>query len=415
MMRRVLAIGALVLAAAALALLLVDAGVLGRGSESGTSAVLLLAGDVRSDVRDVTAPAITFPVADYTVGVPTSQTAGASGPPAKPTRGAAPATPARTPVVAGLLTHVYASEGQRVATGQPIAQLDTRMLDLGVDQARTAARKARADVAVMSHNLDTLASNRAKLTSARAQLLTAQAKLLAGRAKLVAQIKLLEALIAKLPAGGPPPGVPPTATPVPPGPNPRVVLAQLKAALAKLDAGLAKMNAGFAQIAKGAATLADLRTQLRAARDLLRILADSKRVAVDLARVQRAQATVRAPVSGVVTFARRAGTVAMVGAPIVRIAADGPIRVDTYLTPEQLTLVRIGTRASIAYDSAPGRTFPGTVTDIADVSEFPPTSFPTNVVHMTRTVKATITLDPGGEAPAGTPVDVAIRTARGGR
>jgi multidrug resistance efflux pump len=100
----------------------------------------------------------------------------------------------------------------------------------------------------------------------------------------------------------------------------------------------------------------------------------------------------------------------MVNAPLVRIRPDNATSIDTYLTGEQLRAVSIGSSATVNYDSNSGGWLPGHVTMFANQALFPPSSFPTNIVHMTQTVLARITLDEGAWAPPGTPVDVRIKT-----
>ncbi|TLM68390.1 MAG: HlyD family efflux transporter periplasmic adaptor subunit, partial [Actinobacteria bacterium] len=140
----------------------------------------------------------------------------------------------------------------------------------------------------------------------------------------------------------------------------------------------------------------------------------AKDVGIEVANAKVAQATVVAPCSGIVTEARRAGTLAMAGAPLVRVRADGPTRVDTFVTPEQLAEVRLGVAAEVGFDSnAAGAPLPGRVTRIAETAEFPPTSLATPIVHMTRVVRVTVTIDDGGWAPPGTPVDVTLLTGSG--
>jgi multidrug efflux pump subunit AcrA (membrane-fusion protein) len=343
-----------------------------------------------------------------------------------------------------VLSRVFVEQGDRVTAGQPVAQIDPAMLDLGVESAQAAARRARADVGVIEGNLDTVADKksqlatartklsdgeaqltkaRRQLVSARKQLVAARAKAVAGRAAIKKQIAALEKLLS-----GPPPPTPPTP---PPGPTPAQLLALLKsklaqldagiaqidAGLAKVDAGLAKVNAGFGTLASarskvntGASALRDAKTQLRKAKDVLGIVAEGREAGVAYAKAARDAATLTAPVDGVVTYARLPGTVAIVGAPIVRIAPDGPQLVDTYLTGEQLAQVRMGAPARVALDSFPGKTFSARISAIGAGYEFVPTSFPTDIVHMTRATRVTLTLEEGTALPAGTPVDLTIKT-----
>jgi multidrug resistance efflux pump len=352
---------------------------------------LSVAGNVRAETFTVRAPAIALPTPDYTVGIPGA----AAKPVSRTTAGAS-----GQPVVSGRLAEVYVAEGERVVAGQKLARLDTVMLDLGVEQAEAAAAKARADIDVLSGALDTISSSQADLAKAKRDLQDALAKAKAQRDALAAQLKQLESMPT------PPPGVV-----LPPGtPNPAVLIPQLKAGLAKLDAAIAKMEAGLRTMASGSTKLANAKTQARNGRELLGIVAETRDIATGLAKARRDWAVITAPIDGLVTFARSAGGVAMVNAPLFRIAPDTPVLVDTYLTAEQLARVRVGDRAEIAYDSSPGTVLAGRITGIADSSAFPPTTYPTDIVHMTRATRVTITLDDGARPPAGTPVDITIRT-----
>jgi len=180
--------------------------------------------------------------------------------------------------------------------------------------------------------------------------------------------------------------------------------------LAKINKGLAQLPAAYAQLNTAAQKIADGKTALRDAKSAFTVVAKVSTVGVRAAEAQRALTDVRTPVAGVVTFARRSGTVAIVGAPLVRVRFDGPQLVDTYLDAAQVSVTPIGSDAYVTYDSAPGKVVHGTVTSFGASYLYPPTSFPTQVVHMTRTLKTTITLDSDSSVPPGTPVDVSIAT-----
>ena len=403
------------LAVAVLVVVVIVVGVLWEQSVSAQSAGLLaLAGDVRAQSVVVNAPAIVLPAINTSIGIPTS------GTPAPSSHGpSGGSSSSRAPGLAGRIVKDYVVLGSAVTTGQPLAQLDTAMLDLGVAQARTAAIRAHAQVAVLDSTLDTLSDNQAKLATARSQLATAGSKLssalsqaTAGRAQLVAAIAALQKLISHMPTSTPTP----TSTP-PPGPNPKVLLAQLKAKLAQLDAGLSLLHAGFGQLATGRAQLASAssqlataRDQLQTARDVAGIAAEAQDLGIQVAQVERGQARVLSPVSGRVTYTLAAGSVAMVGTPLDTIAPDRPVLVDTYVADSQLGLVRLGQNVDVTYDSEPDAVLHGHVTTIGSSSTFPPTSFPTNLIHLTRAMRVTITLDRGPAPPPGTPVDLTIPT-----
>lgn len=377
---------------------------------------LALAGDVESTIWTVRAPAIVYPTPDYSVGVTTAT------PPPNQKKQQAPPAPSPVPVVSGRIARMYVVAGDSVKKGQVVAQLDPTMLKLGVRQAQTSAKRAHAQVAVLNKTLDTIASNQAKLATGRAQLATGaqqlatfQAQLVKGRAQALAAKATLQAQIALIKAslhGAPPP--PQLAALLK---KLEGILAGINAGLAKLPAAQAKLNAGAAKLATGRAQLNSAASQLASAsvgiknaRNVLTYVAKGQDVLVKLAAYRVTQATLRAPADGVVTEARLPGTVAIVNAPIVRIRPDGPTRVNTYLTSTQLLTVPLGSKADVVYDSGGDKTLAGHVTLISDSDAFPPTSFPTNVVHMTRAVKVTITLDDGQWAPPGTPVDVVIHT-----
>ena len=348
-----------------------------------------VAANVRAQTYTVRAPAIASPTIDVTVGYAAPSTSSAKKPPiASPT--------ALTNRIAG----VFVAEGDTVTAGQELARFDSALLDLAVKQAETAATKSRADVDVLNDALETIGSSQADIAKAKRDLQTSLAKTKTQRADLAAQLKQLE----NMPT--PPPGsVLPTGTP-----NPAVLIPQLRAGLAQIDAGIAKMESGLRTMASGSTKLSDAKTQARNGRELLSLVAEARDVATELVKARRDSAVITAPVGGLVTFARRAGGTAMVNAPLFRITPNTATLIDTYLTAEQLARVSVGDAAEVTYDSAPGVILHGKVTSIGVDSVFPPTTFPTEVVHMTRTTRVTITLDSGAAPPAGTPVDLTIRT-----
>jgi multidrug efflux pump subunit AcrA (membrane-fusion protein) len=418
--RRTLAVTAVMVVLA-----LVAVGVWESLSSRVAPGTIALAGDVQADVRTVQAPAITYPSPDFSVGFPK--------PPGAPKSGGAPSASrsqpkaSQQPTISGSIDAVYVRQGDRVNAGQKIVRLDTKVLELGVKQAQYAADKAHADVAVVGKSLDTVQTNQDKLVTARGQLATAQQQLatagqqlataqsqaLAGRAQVVAGIAAVEAIING---------------PHPPGPWPpaelTAKLAQLKTTLAGIDAGLAQLPAaqallatgkaqlatGKAQLATGAQALRDAKKQLQRAQAVLTQVAKGQDILVDLAKYRVRQATLYAPVSGIVTDARTAGTVAMVGAPLVRIMPDEHTKIVSYLAPQELTAVVVGSKAKVDFDSNTRGPLAGHVTEIALKAQFPPTRFPTSIVHMTNTVRVTVTLDNGAWAPPGTPVDLTIAT-----
>lgn len=414
-------------------------------SETTPTDRIEVAGDVRADAYTVVAPPVSSPTPDYTIGIPDdSDSSGSSSSGSSSSSAKTSATRSATPVMAGVIATVTVAPGDTVKAGDVIAKLDTALLDLGVTQAETAAKRAHANVDVMTANLDTiddkrsdladarstladteatLADTRDELESKRAELVKARKQAVAGQKQIEEQIAQIEALLQS--GGG---STPATATP---GADPAQMLAVLKQKLAEVKAGIKQIDAGLKQIdaaleqiatgeskigegwdqlAEGADALTDAERQVKNARDVLRAVADSADVGVDLAKARRDAATIVAPMDGVVTSAATAGTVAMTGAPVASIAATAKTQlVDTYLTAEQLRRIEVGSDVSVTSDSLE-REVNGHVAFIGTASAYPPTSFPTSIVHMTRTVKVTVALDPETRVPAGTPVDLTITT-----
>ena len=387
----------------------VGVGLYVRSASAVTPGVIAVAGDVRVDEYIVKAPSITPPTPDVKVGIPVPLSAamgGARG------GGGAPPMASRTPTVSGFLTDVLVAQGAHVTRGQVVARLDTTLLDLGIAQAKAASVRAHANVAVMDSNIDKLDDGRAKLITARAKILRARAtlstqyaKLLRTRASLEASITAVSRLIAQ--PGGPPPHVPPYPVILA---GMKAGLVQLNKGLAQMKAGLAKIDSGLAQMRKALATIDKTRRQLVNARELLQLNADAQQIAIDIAAARRDTATITSPVDGIVTFATSKGTVAMVGAPIVKIRPDGSTHIDTFLTADQLVQVHVGTPVTVDFDSNPGGPIAGTIATVGDAAVVPPTAFPTSIVHMTRAVPVTVDLASGASAPPGTPVDVQILT-----
>jgi hypothetical protein len=327
---------------------------------------------------------------------------------------------------------------------------------LGVQAARISATKTKTSVRVLNNNIDTILDNQDKLATGRAQLATGKAQLATGRVQLAkaktvllkakagllaGQKQLLKAKASRPQLQAALAGLKAQAAVTPPGPALQAIqaqiaklegllasiapgLAKVKAGLAQVNAGQAKLAAAEAKLAAGAAKLATAQAQLATAadalhtarqqtvkaRDYVRIIASGVNVGVVLAQAKRDQATIVSPVSGWVTQAAVKGTVAMVGAPLFRIAPDDPPLVDTYISGDRLGTVHVGTAADITFDSGDGKVAHGTLQTIASSAQYPPTSFTTDIVHMTRTVKLTFRIDSGEAPPVGTPVDIAIHT-----
>lgn len=80
---------------------------------------------------------------------------------------------------------------------------------------------------------------------------------------------------------------------------------------------------------------------------------------------QLAWSTVTAPFAGVVVEKKaEAGAMAMPGVPLVVLEDTRAFRIEAAVPETQLSSVRVGARVEVALDAAPGRTYPGTVSEI---------------------------------------------------
>lgn len=391
------------------------------------------AGRVVDDTVKLQVPALSMPLVNLDAGF--AQSGGAVA--ASPQRSKVATAVALTGIGSvSRVTSVAVQAGDDVRVGDEIARLDSRALDANVAVAKAGLSAARAQVGVLDDALDTVASNRATLATKRGQIDSAASKLATTRTQLAAQLVSLKALLAKiealgagggrppLPPGGtmptgsvpPPGGLPPGAPPAGGMPDPaklRAGIAKLTAALAKIDAGLAQVSSGRAQLASASAKLSDARRQLRDLRRLARVAVDAAKIGVQVAHYQRELSVLRSPVDGTVVSVASVGDVLAPGATVAEIRRDGPPRVTTWLAPEELGAVSVGTETEVRADWFPGglgrKPVTGRVTNISTQAEYPPTSFATSEIHLTRAIRVETTLSDTAEQPAlppGAPVDV---------
>ena len=185
-------------------------------------------------------------------------------------------------------------------------------------------------------------------------------------------------------------------------------LERIRTGLPRIDAGLAKARDGRAQLDEAAARIVDARRALRHRKDQAEIAARTARIAVQAARRQLGDATVTAPVDGVVVRVAAAGDVLAPGATLVSIRPDAAPRATVWLAPDELARVCAGDAASVVGDWMTGDGVPATLTRIGTRSDYPPTSVATEEVHLTRAVEVEFTATE--QLPAGVPVELHINS-----
>jgi multidrug efflux pump subunit AcrA (membrane-fusion protein) len=191
----------------------------------------------------------------------------------------------------------------------------------------------------------------------------------------------------------------------------------LENAIRKIDDGLAKARSQRSKLRKAKTKIIDARSELRRTRKLAVVAAQAATVGIDVAENQKLLATVTAPASGLVVYSAPTGQVVAAGATIAKIREDAPNSVTTWLSPAQVAQICVGSQASLHADwMHTTELLDAEVTLVGDRADYPPTSFATDEVHLTRAVPVRLTLTgPSGHTgpslPPGAPVDIAILPA----
>ena len=333
--------------------------------------------------------------------------------------------------IAGRIIKLAVREGDRVHSGQVVAELDAAEVEAQLAQARAAAaaaqtRPAQADAAVALAR----ASVDAQLTQARAQIDAAAAALEAARASLRAaeanvqvsetnldraesDLQRLEALYRD-----------------------GAVSAQqldtarstVKAAGAQRDAARAQRDAAQVQLSAAAAVVEQARAGLAVAEANRQTIAIREqdaaaaraqlaqaRAALQQAEILRGYTVLSAPLSGVVVAKHvEIGDLVGVGAPVLTIADLSQPYLRVFISETDLGRVTLGESVDVRVDAFRGRVFHGTVTEISDRAEFTPGNVQTREerVKLVFAVKVQLSNQDGVLKP-GLPADALMMTGAG--
>ena len=433
-----------------LACLLATATLVGLAACAETPDALVVAGTVEDTVATVAAPLLSVPA--VVLDSESSQTA----------QGGESSTAASTYGLGSYvrIAEVLVVEGSAVEVGAVVARADTAPLKAQREVAKADAARSAAQVDVIAaaientydreatlkdkrrdvvDAIDELTDTRAKLVRTRAQLkqkrpqLIAQRKTLrAGRDQLRPQLHTAREQLAALEAQVPTqPELQPQVDQLKAGIATMTAtldqlnagisqltkglaqldagLKQISTALPKLDKGLKKARAGLEKLKDAQAKLEDARAQLRDLKELAEIAADAGGIPVLLAELQFSLAELTSPVSGVVVSVAGVGDELAPGASVATIRESAPSVVTAWVSPTQVASVCLGDGAQVLGDwmSAP---VSASLTAIGDRAEYPPTSVPTDEVHLTRAVEVQFTATE--QLPAGLPVEITIDNCR---
>ena len=271
--------------------------------------------------------------------------------------------------VPGRIARLYVDEGDRVAAGQPVAELEKGYFEDRLHQAQAALEAAQAELWKLRNGARPEEIEQAQANLAAAQASFTQAQTQWERAKrLLPQNAVSQEVYDNAKAA-----------------RDRAE-AQLQAAQAALK--LLQAGARLEDIARAEAQVALCQAQLDEAQ---RRLNDTKLLAPSDGLIQ--------------TRIREVGEWVQVGEPIYTLSLTNPVWIRTYVNGLDLERIRPGMAVTVQTDA--GRQYPGRIGFISPVAEFTPKTVQTreirtNLVYQLRVIVA----DPKGELRQGMPVTV---------
>lgn len=287
-----------------------------------------------------------------------------------------------TPDISGKILSVSVREGQRVARGDPLFEIDPEPFRLAVQQARARVAGVRAEFAAIKENLAAtgrLIELAQETVGLKQNDVDRKAALLKNRAG--AQLNVDAAIAA---------------------------LVTAKTQLEQLN----QQRGGYlAQLAgDGALPIEKFPPYLQA------------QAALEQAERDLAHTTVRAPLSGTATQVPsiQLGRYVSAGTPVLSVVDDAHVWVDANPKETDVTYLRIGQAATVYVDAFPDQTFHGTVAAVspgtgAQFAILPPQNASGNWVKVVQRLPLRIELTPGQNVErlrAGMSATVEIDTGR---
>ncbi|MDP3940012.1 MAG: efflux RND transporter periplasmic adaptor subunit [Deltaproteobacteria bacterium] len=281
--------------------------------------------------------------------------------------------------IPGRIISMKVKEGDDVAAGQLIAELESGQIVARVEQAAAGARAAGS----------ALDASRSAASAARQDISQAEAAV-AGRDAQIRKARTDATRVEKLFEQG--------------------VVAQSMRDDARTarEVAEAELRAARERVsgARQAAAAAEARVAA-ATGDLERAKA-----ALEEARATFGDTQIQAPSRGIVmTKVAEEGEVLAAGSPIVILVDLGRLHMKAYVPEPQIGLVKLGNPAHVHVDAMPERPFPATVREIASQSEFTPKEVQTREERVKQVVAVKLYLDetPDRVLVPGMPADAAIR------
>lgn len=278
--------------------------------------------------------------------------------------------------VSGRIAQLKVDEGDVVAVGMPIAELDRVPFENDLARAQAEVAQARAELSKTTHGyrVEEIAQASAAVRQREADLL-----------------------------------------------NARVTLERLEDLVAKSLVTRQQVDDAQARVRVAEATLASAREQLNLVTRGSRkedIEAQTAALAATQARLDQAMtalqdATLVAPSRGIVAVrARELGAIVQAGQTVYTLALTDPVWIRAYVPQPRLGRIKPGMQVKIEIDSMPGKQYDGTVGFISPEAEFTPKNVQTeqlrdDLVYRIRVIAQ----DPDNVFRQGMPVTVRVPAA----
>ncbi len=367
------------------------------------------------------------------------------------------------PKVPGRVVRILVREGDTVQVGQVVAELDTAELDAQLAQARAVVNSARARLAGAQTALTfqqsqyttsvalaqaavnatqvrvpqadeslkiQTASVEAALGQARAQVQSATAAVQAAETNLAraqADQKRLEVLYQEGAISAQQLDVARTAaaSAIAQKEAAAATLQQARAALAlaeanrrmiairELDTTSSRAQLDQAQaVLQNAKSAASLVTQRAQEVEAAGAAVAQVEAALTLALTNRDNATLRAPIAGViVSKSVEVGDLVGVGAPVVTVAELSQVKLRVFVSETDLGRVKLRQPVEVRVDAFAGRIFRGQVAEISNHAEFTPGNVQTREERVKLVFAVKVSLpNPDGVLKPGLPADALILT-----
>lgn len=301
--------------------------------------------------------------------------------------------------IQGRVKRLLADEGQMVAAGQLLAELDAAQIDAQVAAARAALanidvqiRAATLDVAYTAKNADaSIAAAVAAVSSAQAHVARANAiQLNATAAHERANTLFDSGAIAKQDLDAA-----------------EMTVQTSRADVAAAEKDVARAEANLA-LARASVDTIDLkRHELQA----LQATRHSVVARLDEADANRAERLIMAAETGtIVSRPVEVGDVVSPGTPIFQIVDMARLYVKVYIPETDIAKLRLGDPAEVFVDAFPGRRFTAHISKIYDQAEFTPKNVETAEERVKLVFGVELALaNPDGVLKPGMPTDCLIR------